>query len=415
MKSHSNGACHNTIVLAFSGGLDTTYCTAWLSTQGWRVVTATVDTGGFTSKDLAMMARRSRAAGSIRHITLNGVDRLMQQVGRFLIYGDVARGLGYPLCVAAERVIQVMMLAEIALSLKGDAVAHGCTGAGNDQMRFEIGLRALAPNLPIVAPIAEQQLTRQNATAFLAGRGLHLPSRQTRYSINQGLLGTTFGGGALHHPELAVSTREIFAPVAASKAALTLTFRKGLPVQLNGKPMPLVRLLSDLNQLGRRHGLGRGIHVGTTILGVKGRIAYEAPGLAIIYRAHQELEAFTLTHEQLSWKKSVGEAYGDQLHRGLFFNPVMRDFESFLASSQAAVTGVVTLSLHQGKIDLVKLQSPQTLMNAQVATYGESHAAWDARDAAGFRKLYGLETVLAARRARSTWGAGGAVPAARRP
>ncbi|MBI4422637.1 MAG: argininosuccinate synthase [Elusimicrobia bacterium] len=389
------------ILLAFSGGLDTTFCLVWLrETLGAEVLTATVDTGGFAPGELAAIEARAKALGASRHVSIDAKAALFDRFVRVLIQGNVLRGRVYPLSVSAERVLQAERVAELAKELGCAAVAHGSTAAGNDQVRFDGAFRALAPHLAIHAPIRALGWPREKEAAWLAERGVEVPSRTAAYSVNAGLWGTTVGGRETHDPWLAVPESAFPAPpegLALEPRDAVLGFAQGVPVSLDGRPSPGPDLVAALHALGRRYGLGRGVHLGDTILGIKGRVAFEAPAPLMLIAAHQELEKLVLTRWQGFWKNHLADFYGQMLHEGLYYDPVMRDLEALIASSQTRVTGEARLRLAAGRFEVTGVRSPHSVMAAQAAAYGESTSLWDGAEAAGFSKLHALPMALALR------------------
>jgi argininosuccinate synthase len=387
-------------VLAFSGGLDTSFCVPWLREQGYDVVTATVNTDGFGPDDLAQIEARSAELGAVAHHSIDGAQQLWDLVVAYVIKGNVLRGGVYPLCAGPERVVQAMEVVKIARLYGADAIAHGSTGAGNDQVRFDLAVRVLMPEAQIITPIRDLGAQRAMEVEFLQSRGYSVPEKVGRYSVNQGLLGTTIGGGETldsweHPPDSAfIDTASPFdAPDTA--AVLTLSFEQGLPVALDGSPMQPLDLMAALAAIGGEHGVGRGIHLGNTILGLKGRVAFEAPAAHIAIAAHKELEKLVLTKQQQFWKDHLADVYGNMLHEGLYFDPVMRDIEAMIDSSQQTVTGDVRVRLFKGHISVEGCRSPYSLLDRKVGTYGEANKAWSGADAAAFCKLYGLQSVLA--------------------
>ena len=388
----------STTVLAFSGGLDTSYCVAWLKEQGHQVATITVNTGGFSQEELARIEALSPRLGAVSHLTVDARDALFDGYIRYLIFGNVLRGGLYPLSVSAERVCQAREVVKAAQALGTSALAHGSTGAGNDQVRFDVAFRALAPEMAIITPIRDQGLSRAQEMAFLQARGVVFPEKTQAYSVNEGMWGTSIGGRETLNawdalPEAAFPGGEID-PTLVPKT-LTIAFEKGIPVALDGEAFEPVALIQALNGIGSAFGLGRGVHLGDTILGIKGRVGFEAPAAHLLISAHRELEKLVLSGKQLFWKEALGNLYGTLLHEGHFFDPLTRDMEAFLASSQAAVTGEARLKLHPRAIQVEGVRSPHSLMNASVATYGESNTLWNGAEAAGFAKVFGVQQQLA--------------------
>lgn len=386
------------LTLAFSGGLDTTYCAVWLREQGWRVDALTVQTGGFDADELALIERRAREAGVASFQVADGRQRLYDEILRTLIAANALRGGVYPLCVSAERVIQAALVADHARQSGATAVCHGSTGAGNDQVRFDVALRALAPQLRILTPIRDQALSREAETAILAERGIHIPPRTTRYSVNRGLWGVTIGGGDIHRsdaeiPESAWCLTAAPESRPAEPEECTIAFDAGAPVALDGRPLGSVALIEELNERAARHGFGRGVHVGDTIIGIKGRIAFEAPAPLTLITAHRELEKLVLSRGQSFWKGVLGELYAAQVHEARFFDPLTADLAAFLHSSQRRVTGDVRVRWHQGALQVVSVRSPFSALGAS-STYGEASQLWSGEEAAGFAKIYGVGDQL---------------------
>ena len=398
------------IVLAFSGGLDTSYCVPWLrETHGREVVTVTVDTGGLDAEAAAALGERARALGAREHHLVDARRAYFDRVLRFLVFGNVRRGGTYPLCVGAERALQAQEVARAASRLGSSTVAHGSTGAGNDQVRFEVALRALAPDLEVLAPVRDEPRSRAEEVAFLEQRGLPVPAHGAAYSINRGLWGTTIGGretlsseGSL--PESAwVVTRGAFErPLPPSRHRLA--FERGVPAAWDGEALDPVALIERVEREAAPYGIGRGIHLGDTILGIKGRVAFEAPAPEVILTAHRELEKLVLGGRQLRLKEAVAAAYGDWVHEGQHLDAACRDAEALLECSQHRVCGEVELTLRPGQVFVEGVSSPYSLMAATRGKYGESNGEWTARDAAGFTRLLSLPGALQARAA--AWEAG---------
>lgn len=383
------------ILLAFSGGLDTSYLLRRFVAEGHRVSAITVDTGGLDPAARAALAERARLLGASFHACVDAQQRVYDQHISYLIKGNVRRGGVYPLCVGAERVVQAQVVAEQARLLQADAVAHGSTGAGNDQIRFDVAIRTLLPGARILTPIRDERITRAQSADYLAAHGFPISAERRDYSINQGVWGVTIGGRETHDPWLSlpdaawpttVHPRE--APAAG--VDIIIAFERGLPVAGLGT-------VEELNTLGAAHGVGRGMHLGDTILGIKGRVAFEAPGAIILLDAHRELEKLVLTRWQQLQKDQLAAFYGMMLHEGQFFDPVMRDVEAFLDSSQTRVTGDVRVHLERGRIDVLGVRSPWSLVDEAAGRYGEENALWSNADARGFAAVYGLQGVLAER------------------
>ena len=379
--------------LAFSGGLDTSYAILALKRAGYEVVTVTVDTGGFAPDELKSIEARARELGALRHETVDGRRAVYDRFFRYLLFGNVARGGVYPVAVGAERFVQAELLVRAAEEQGCRAVAHGCTAAGNDQVRFDVALSALAPDLEILAPIRDGEVSREESTAALKAAGIEIPAKTTRYSINAGIVGTTIGGGATHDPWETIP-EEAWAEAGsvidrnAPAKQVTIHFHKGVP---SGD----LHLIGELDAIAKPLGIGRGVHLGDTILGIKGRIGFVAPAATILIMAHRELEKLVLTKRQAQFKNAAGDYFGDLLHEALYLDPVCRDIEALLESSQVRVTGDVRLRLRRGGVDLLGVRSPHSLVAKAGARYGEDSALWTARDAAGFARIHGMASRLA--------------------
>jgi argininosuccinate synthase len=320
---------------------------------------------------------------------------------RYLVQGNVLRGEVYPLSVAAERTQQALSVVDAARRLGASAVAHGSTGAGNDQIRFDVALRVLAPDLEIVTPVRELGLSRDQAIAFLTERGLPIPAHAGTYSINRGLWGTTWGGGWTHDP-WAGPPDDLLEPPAGGPAPreVVLHWEEGLPVELDGSALAGPELVECLGDITREYGIGRGIHVGETALGIKGRIGFEAGAALVLIAAHRELEKLVLTKWQAFWKDQLARFYGDRLHEGQYFDPALRDVEALITSSQQRVTGDTRVRLAPGRFHVVGTRSPHSMMDRAVATYGEENRLWTGDEAKAYARIAAVPSLLAARAAR---------------
>ncbi len=387
-----------TLALAFSGGLDTSFCVPHLADQGWAVHTVYVDTGGSTDADRAAIAAQARAVGAVTHQAIDARQAVFDRFVRYLIQGNVLRGEVYPLSVAAERTQQAISVIEAARALGATAVAHGSTGAGNDQVRFDIAFRVLAPDLEIITPIRDEAITRDKAIAFLESRQLPVPPKAGAFSINRGLWGTTWGGGWTHDT-WAGPPEELLNPPANVPAPreIVLGWTEGVPVSLDGKRITGPDLIRELGDLGESYGFGRSIHVGETALGIKGRIGFEAGAALLLIQAHRELEKLVLTKWQSFWKDQLGRFYGDRLHEGHYFDPSLRDIEAFIASSQGRVSGETRVLLTPGRFQTVGTRSPFSMMDRDVATYGEENRLWTGEEARAFSRVSAIPELLASR------------------
>ena len=403
MSQTAANAGSKPIVLAYSGGLDTSFLVPWVAENTGRpVITVTVDTGGIDEAAARTLAERARALGAIEHHQIDARADYFEQVLRFLIMGNIKRGQLYPLCVGAERVMQAQTIARMARQLGTNMIAHGCTAAGNDQVRFEVALRTLAPELEVLAPVRDKAFKRQYELDYLQKRNLPVPPFGAAYSINRGLWGVTIGGqetltspGSI--PDSAwVLTRDAFTnPRAPQKHVIS--FARGRPAALDGKAMSPVQMIEALESVAAPFGIGRGIHLGDTIIGTKGRVAFEAPAAETLLTAHRELEKLVLTGRQQRIKELVAQPYGDLVHEGQLLDPVCRDIEALLLSSQARVTGDVHVLFRPGNLFIEGVESPYSLMAASKGVYGEAVGEWTAADALGFSKIVALTGVFARR------------------
>jgi len=391
------------IILAFSGGLDTSFCVPWLKENyGRDVVTACVDTGGLDDAAAASLEERALALGAIEHVLIDAKQEFFDTVIRFLIAGNVLRGNAYPLCVGAERGLQAAKLAAIAEERGATTVAHGCTAAGNDQVRFEVALSTLNPGLEVLAPVRDNSWVRDEQLAYLENHDLPLPPQGSAYSINRGLWGITIGGqetltSAHSIPEKAwvLSANAFSDPRPPSQH--TLEFRKGIPSKLDGQSLPPVRLIEALEKLAGSYGIGRGIHLGDTVLGTKGRVAFEAPAAITLIAAHRELEKLVLSAYQARIKDSVAAVYGDLVHEGKQLDLVCDDIEALLESSQQRVTGKVNFTLRPGQLFIDGVESDYSLLAATKGVYGEAAGEWTPADALGYARILSLPGILQTR------------------
>jgi len=400
MSNTAASAGSKPIVLAYSGGLDTSFLVPWVAENyGRPVITVTVDTGGIDAATARTLSERARALGAIEHHQVDARADYFEQVLRFLIMGNVKRGQLYPLCVGAERVMQAQTIAHMARKLGTNSIAHGCTAAGNDQVRFEVALRTLAPELEVIAPVRDRAFKRQEELEYLEKRNLPVPPFGAAYSINRGLWGVTIGGketltsGGSIPDHAWVLTRDAFTnPRAAERHVIS--FKNGRPVGLDGKSLSPVEVIESLERLAAPFGIGRGIHLGDTIIGTKGRVAFEAPAAETLLTAHRELEKLVLTGRQQRIKELVAQPYGDLVHEGQLLDPVCRDIEALLLSSQERVTGDVNVSFRPGNLFVEGVESPYSLMAASKGVYGESVGEWSPVDALGFSKIVSLTGVF---------------------
>lgn len=385
------------VVLAYSGGLDTTYCALHLSKDlGHEVHAVLVNTGGFSALELQAIEQRAHALGVASFRILDVVQDYYEQVIRYLIYGNVLKNDTYPLSVSAERIVQAKSIAEYALSIGAQAVAHGSTGAGNDQVRFDMIFQILAPEIEIITPIRDLKLSRQEEIDYLKTHGVSMNFEKAAYSVNKGIWGTSVGGketltSSDYLPESAWPT-----PVTEHEPKeVKLTFVQGQINAIDGEfYSSSVDAILKLQSLAAPYGIGRDIHVGDTIIGIKGRVGFEAAAPVILIKAHQLIEKHTLTKWQMYWKKQIAEFYGNHLHEGHFLDPVMRNFETFLESTQEQVSGEVRVLLQPYRFTLLGITSDHDLMSAKFGSYGEMNKGYTGEDVKGFTRILGNQTAI---------------------
>ena len=393
------------IILAFSGGLDTSFCVPWLKENyGRDVITACVDTGGIDADAAVALEERALALGAIEHILIDAKEEFFDTVIRHLIAGNVLRGNAYPLCVGAERGLQAEKLALLAKDRGATTVAHGCTAAGNDQVRFEVALRTLNPGLDVLAPVRDNSWVRDQQLAYLQQHNLPLPAQGSAYSINRGLWGITIGGqetltseGSIPESAWVLSANAFAEPKEPTRH--TLAFEQGIPVALDGQTLPPVALIETLEKLAGEYGIGRGIHLGDTVLGTKGRVAFEAPAAITLITAHRELEKLVLSAQQARIKDSIASVYGDLVHEGKQLDLACDDIEALLASSQRRVSGLVNFTLRPGQLFIEGVESKHSLLAATKGVYGEAAGEWTPADALGYARVLSLPGSLQTRAA----------------
>ncbi len=385
------------VVLGFSGGLDTSYCVKYLSEEkGYEVHSIIVNTGGFTDAELKKIETHAHNLGVKSHKSVNAVKSYYDSIIRFLIYGNVLKNNTYPLSVSAERLSQALHIAEHARELNADAVAHGSTGAGNDQVRFDMIFHIMIPGIEIITPIRDNKLSREEEINYLKEKGVELDFEKAMYSINKGLWGTSVGGketlsskGML--PEEAWPTQV----TKNGTEEVVLSFEKGELKKINAEkfnhPSSAIEYLQSL---AGPYGIGRDVHVGDTIIGIKGRVGFEAAAPMVILKAHHALEKHVLTKWQLQWKDQLAQFYGNWLHEGQILDPVMRDIEAFLEQSQRNVTGEVHVQLMPYRFQIIGIESKYDLMSSQFGKYGEMNSGWSGEDVRGFSKIFGNQTMI---------------------
>lgn len=385
------------VVLAFSGGLDTSYCVKYLSEEkGYEVHTITINTGGFDSEEIKAIEARAKSLGVASHKTVDETKNYYDKVIRYLIYGNILKNNTYPLSVSAERMSQALATANYAKALKADAVAHGSTGAGNDQVRFDMILNILVPGIEIITPIRELKLSREEEISFLKSKGVEMNFEKAMYSINKGIWGTSVGGKETLK-SLGMLPEEAWPTQVTKKddETVKLTFDKGELTKINDKSFSHpTEAIQYLQSVAGPYGIGRDIHVGDTIIGIKGRVGFEAAAPMVIIKAHHALEKHVLTKWQLSWKDQLAQFYGNWLHEGQYLDPVMRDIEAYLGSTQQHVTGEVHVQLFPYRFQVLGIESQYDLMSSKFGKYGEMNLGWSGDDVKGFSKIFGNQTMI---------------------
>lgn len=382
------------VLLAFSGGLDTSFAVKYLSEDlGYEVHTAIANTGGFSDEELEAIADRSRRLGAASHATLDITRDYYNKSIRYMVAGNVLRGGTYPISVSSERIFQAIATIEYAKKIGADAIAHGSTGAGNDQVRFDLTFQILAPEIEIITPTRDLTLTRDYEIQYLKDHGYEADFTRMEYSINKGLWGTSIGGKETLCSDKTLPEEAYPSHVTVTEpSTLTISFTRGEISGVNGKNFDdPVEAIREVERIGSQYGIGRDMHIGDTIIGIKGRVGFEAAAPVLIIAAHKMLEKHTLTKWQQYWKDQVGTWYGMFLHEAQYLEPVMRDIEQMLAHSQRNVTGTVTINLRPYSYTLVGVDTPFDLVKTDLGEYGEINKAWTADDIKGFTKILGMQ------------------------
>jgi len=385
------------VVLAFSGGLDTSFCVKYLTEdRGYDVYSILVDTGGFSATELEALEARAYSLGVVHHVTISKIADYYNQCIKYLVFGNILKNNTYPLSVSAERIFQAVAVGEYARQIGATAIAHGSTGAGNDQVRFDMAFRILAPAAEIITPIRDLRLSREAEIAYLKAKGVDQEWHKAAYSINKGLWGTSVGGKETltsdqYLPESAFPTQV----TKTQPEQVTLHFEEGELCAINDQryndPTEAIRALSDI---AAPFGIGRDIHVGDTIIGIKGRVGFEAAAPLIIIKAHHTLEKHVLSEQQLYWKEQLANWYGSLLHKGQFLEPVMRNIETFLTDTQSHVSGQVHVQLAPYRFHVLGIASPFDLMSSVFGSYGEMNNAWTGDDVRGFSKVVSNQVMI---------------------
>jgi argininosuccinate synthase len=382
------------LVIAYSGGLDTSYCAVSLSKK-YEVHAVSVNTGGFSEEEIKQIESNAYKMGVTAYKNIDAVATFYNKVVKYLIFGNVLKNNAYPLSVSAERIIQAIEIVEYAKSIGAEYIAHGSTGAGNDQVRFDMIFQTLAPSIKIITPIRDQKLTRQQEIAYLKSEGIDMSWEKSKYSVNKGLWGTSVGGVETLNSEKPLPSEAYPSQIEKEgEEKVTLTFKNGEFTALNGEEnLPEINI-EKLNEIASAYAIGRDIHVGDTIVGIKGRVGFEAAAALITIKAHHLLEKHTLTKWQLQHKEYLSSFYGMHLHEGQYLDPVMRDMEAFLQSSQKMVSGDVVVTLKPYHFSLDGIISKHDLMSTKFGSYGEENKAWTADDAKGFIKILGNQNKI---------------------
>lgn len=377
------------LVLAYSGGLDTSYCARYLSKEkGYEVHAVSVNTGGFSEQEIANIQKKAIELGASSYISIDAVQTFYDSVVKYLIFGNVLRNNTYPLSVSAERIVQAIEVVKYAKKIGAKYIAHGSTGAGNDQVRFDMIFQIMAPEIEIITPIRDNKLSRESEIAYLKDNGINYPWEKAKYSINKGLWGTSVGGDETLTSHLPLpSTAYPNQPSQKESREVKLSFSKGEITALDGKAADPVEIIIRLQEIASQYAIGRDIHVGDTIIGIKGRVGFEAAAALIIIKAHHLLEKHTLSKWQQYQKEQLGNFYGMLLHEGNYLDEVMRNIEAFLSDTQKNVSGDVFVTLHPYRFELNGISSERDLMNASFGSYGEMNKGWTANDAKGFIKI----------------------------
>ncbi len=384
------------VVLAFSGGLDTSFCTIYLSQdRDLEVHSVLVNTGGFSDDELKEIENRAYNLGVASHAVVDETENYYLNCIKYLVFGNVLKNATYPLSVSAERVSQATAIAGYVKKIGADYVAHGSTGAGNDQVRFDMIFNILIPEVEIITPIRDLKFSREAEIDYLKEHGVEYSAEKARYSINKGIWGTSVGGKETLTSNETLPEEAWPTQVTETKSRkVELNFIKGELSGIDGVEMNAVQAIKKLQNMAQPYGIGRDIHVGDTIIGIKGRVGFEAAAPVIIIKAHHTLEKHTLTKWQLSWKDQLASFYGNWLHEGQFHDPVMRNIEAFLTDSQESVSGKVFVELHPYRFQIIGIESENDLMSNKFGSYGEMNNAWSGEDVKGFSKIFGNQVII---------------------
>lgn len=380
------------VVLAYSGGLDTSYCVKYLSEElGLEVYTALANTGGFLENELKAVEEKAYALGAVKHVNLDVTGDYYDKCIKYMVFGNVLRNRTYPVSVSSERTFQALAIVKYATEIGAQYIAHGSTGAGNDQVRFDLCFDVFAPQIKIITPTRDLKLSRETEIEYLKQHGVNYDWKKMEYSINKGVWGTSVGGKETLHSHTNLPGEAY--PSQLQKEGteiLEIAFERGEVVSVNGEKINKIVAINKIEAIAGAWAIGRDTHVGDTIVGIKGRVGFEAAAPLLIIKAHELLEKHTLTKWQQYWKEQLGNWYGMFLHEAMYSEPVMRDIEKFLENSQRNVSGKVTVRLRPYHFDLVGIESAHDLMNSGFAEYGEMNNAWTADDVKGFTKMMAM-------------------------
>ena len=384
-----------TLVLAYSGGLDTSYSLKKLSKDNYEIHAISVNTGGFSIEEIETIESKAYQMGAFTYKNINALEAFYKKIVKYLLFGNVLKNNTYPLSVSAERIIQAIEIVRYAKKVGAKYIAHGSTGAGNDQVRFDLIFQVMAPEMEIITLIRDNQLSREDEINYLKSKGIDIPWEKAKYSINQGLWGTSVGGSETLTSHLPLPNSAYPSKLEEEQPIkIELQFEKGELVSLNGNSSNSIKLIQELQKIAKKYAIGRDIHVGDTIIGIKGRIGFEAAAPLILIKAHHLLEKHTLSKWQQYQKEQLANFYGMQLHEGQYLDPAMRDIEAFMESSQTRVTGTVFVELWPYRFELLGINSPFDLMKVDFGSYGEMNKSWTADEAKGFIKLTSNATKI---------------------
>jgi len=379
---------NKTIVLAYSGGLDTSYCLKKLSTEGFSVHALLINTGGFSKSDLNKIEKQAKKLGASRFISIDAKEEFYNKIIKFLIFGNVLKNNSYPLSVSSERIIQAIEIMNYSKKHNINNIAHGSTGAGNDQVRFDSIFQTLNPNIKIITPIRDNNISRKKEISYLKSMGINLTWNKSRYSINKGIWGTTIGGDETLTSNKPLPDKAFTKKLLEKRNKLIdLKFFKGELIGINNKVSNPIELINYLEQISSKYAIGRDIHVGDTVIGIKGRVGFEAAAAKIIIKSHELLEKHTMSKWQIFQKESISKLYGMLIHEGQYFDPVIKDIESYFEKSQRYVTGNVFVELSPYNFRLNGIKSDHDLMNHNLGVYGEENTNWSSDDIKGFIKI----------------------------